>query len=142
MRLFSDGEPRRNVFPNKFVQLLKIDMRFAKPRRFHAATNIDAHQVRADLIMDRHGRADGTTGAGVDIRHHADTAILCIRLVQQLNHLADCLVVRSIREDFCRCIFSLKLEHISPPKLNFYTANEQQIDANQSIKRAKDAIQI
>ena len=101
----------RDHFPDQLVQLLQFQMFFFHSNRFHAAADIHAHQIGADLILNGHGGSHGAAGAGMDIRHHADAAALGIRLIQQVDDLRYRLPVHHIGVDEGLCIFSSQLDH-------------------------------
>ena len=86
-------------------------MIFTDPDNLHTASDINADQVRADLIADGHRSPDCAASASVDVRHHADLTALEVWLVEKIDNLRDRFIVNNIGEHFCRSIFSGKFDH-------------------------------
>lgn len=78
----------------------------------HAAANVHPDKVWAHFISDRHGRADGAAGTGMDIGHHSDGASRCIWLIEQVDDLDDCFLVNVIRKYLCGCILSIQFKRV------------------------------
>ena len=111
MRCLPHGKSGRHLRTDELVELLGLDVCFLQECRFHAAADIDAHQIRDELIGDSHGRADGAAGSGVDIGHDADLRALRKGLIAQLLDLCDCTGVDAVRKNSGACLGAVDREH-------------------------------
>ena len=69
------------------VELRQVDSLFFQFDSQHAASNIDADEIRDNLILDRHGRTDHASGTGVTIRHNTDLRSGHAGLIEQIFDL-------------------------------------------------------
>ena len=97
----------RNSCTNNFVQLLRFNMRFFDTDSFHAASNVNADKVRANLILDGHRGSDCTTSPSMNVWHHTDFASLYVRLIQKIDNLRDRLIIDHVGKHLCSAKLTL-----------------------------------
>ena len=107
----TDCKARRNALADNLIQLLRFDVGLFQADGFHAASNINANKVGANLILDRHGGSDGAASTGMNVRHHTNLTALDIGLVQEIDDLRNGFTIDHIGKHFCRSVFPLKLKH-------------------------------
>ena len=90
---------------------MRLDVGLLQADGFHAASNVNANKVWANLILDSHGGSNGAASTGMNVRHHANLATFDIGLVQEIDDLRNGFVIDHIGKHFCRSVFSLKLKH-------------------------------
>ena len=86
------------MFSYKGIELFKININFAKFRNPDTATDIDADQIRDNLISEISGKTYNTAFSGVNIRHNTNLTILKGILRQKSVDLALCLIFNVICE--------------------------------------------
>ena len=67
VRRRADAAPRRDVRADDAVEACKVELPFLEDGGEHPAADVDADQVRDDLVGDGHRRADGAAGARVEV---------------------------------------------------------------------------
>lgn len=71
VRPFAHVAPVGDVLADERIELGQVQALLAEKHDVHSAADIDADEVRDDVIADRHGRADGTALARVHVGHDA-----------------------------------------------------------------------
>ena len=107
MSFCANLETGRNSCTNNFVQLLRFNMRFFDTDSFHAASNVNADKVRANLILDGHRGSDCTTSPSMNVWHHTDFASLDVRLIQKIDNLRDRLIIDHVGKHLCSAKLTL-----------------------------------
>jgi hypothetical protein len=80
-------------------------------QRFHTAPDVNTHKVRHNFVVYRHGRADGTTRSGVNVRHQAYFASSRKGLIAQRLYLFPRIIVELAGKNFRAVIFSAYFKH-------------------------------
>ena len=73
----------------RLIKLLEIDRFLADIYRVHAAADINAYDIRNDLIFDRHCCTDRAALTGVHVRHDPNLAALSHGIVAHSSDLFD-----------------------------------------------------
>ena len=81
----------------RLIDLGKIKLRFAEIDGIHAAADVDADEVRHDLVRDRHRRADRAALSPVDVGHDADARAFRDFIVAHAPDLLDGFVFDDLR---------------------------------------------
>jgi hypothetical protein len=72
----------------------------------HAAANIDANEIRNNLVPYGHGRADRAAGAGMCVGHYSYSGAGCERMVAQVLDLLLGQAFYVIGEDYRLIVFA------------------------------------
>ena len=80
------------------IHLLHVDLDRTQTDCVHTAPDIHAHDIGDCLVGDSHGGADRAALPGMDIRHDADSAIRCERIVAHPANLLDGLILDDFRK--------------------------------------------
>ena len=100
---------RRNDV-RRLVDLGEVEFLLSEVYRIHAAADVDADEVRHDLIRHRHRRADRAALAPVNIGHDADLRTLGELVVAHAPDLLDGFVFNDLRIGDCRRRLSLDFQ--------------------------------
>ena len=94
-----------------FVDFFKVKRICFEFNGIHAATNIDADDIRDGFIGNSHSRADCATFTGVHVRHNADFAVFGEFVVTHAANLFASGVLNNFRERNCRIVLASDLFH-------------------------------
>ena len=115
VRPFAHVPSVRDVLADERIQLRQVETLFFEFDHVHPTADVDADDVRDDAVADRHGGADGTALAGVDVRHDTDLTAGGKRLVAHGFDLPLGGGFEFLCEHFCGGVFAFDLNHNIPP---------------------------
>ena len=81
----------------RLIDLGEVEFLLSEVYRIHAAADVDADEVRHDLVRDRHRRADRAALAPVNVGHDADLRTLGELVVAHAPDLLDGFVFNDLR---------------------------------------------
>lgn len=112
VRLPAYGKAGGYIFSDHPVQLLKLCITLIQLHTGHPAANIHSQELRNYPVCHCHGQSDGTHLAGMDVRHHTDSAALGYLTVTYHLNLSLRIRLHILREDPGLRIDSLHYFHI------------------------------